>query len=80
MTPVRLIFVQLVVLDDRLFLIWSLILALVLVGIFLLDILPWTKKRTIREICGEKNAVPSSDIMLDNARSAQGKSLGLSRA
>ena len=37
------------------------------------------KKRTIREICGEKNAVPSSDIMLDDARSAQGKSRGLSR-
>ena len=29
------------------------------------------KKRTIPEICGEKNAVPSSDIMLDDARSAQ---------
>ena len=42
--------------------------------------LPWTKKkRTISEIRGEKNAVPSSDIMLDAARSAQGKSRGLSR-
>ena len=38
-----------------------------------------TKKRTICEIRGEKNAVPSSDIMLDDARSAQGKSRGLSR-
>ena len=37
------------------------------------------KKRTIRKISGEKNAVPSSDIMLDDARSAQG-SRGLSRA
>ena len=37
------------------------------------------KKRTISEIRGEKNAVPSSDIMLDDARSAQGKSRTESR-
>ena len=37
------------------------------------------KKRTIPEIRGEKNAVPSCDIMLDDARSAQGKSRGQSR-
>ena len=29
-------------------------------------------KRTICEICGEKTAVPSCDIMLDHARSALG--------
>ena len=40
------------------------------------QVLPWTKKRTIPEICGEKNAVPSCDIMLDDARSAQGESCG----
>ena len=39
-------------------------------------LVPWTKKKgTIREICGEKNAVPSSDILLDDARSAQGKTV-----
>ena len=27
------------------------------------DVLPWTKKRTIPEIRGEKNAVPSCDII-----------------
>ena len=37
--------------------------------------LPWTKKRTIPEIRGKKNAVPR-DIMFDDARSAQGKSRG----
>ena len=41
--------------------------------------LPWTKKRTIPEIRGQKNAVPSCDIMLDDARSAQGKSRRQSR-
>ena len=40
---------------------------------------PGQKKRTIPEIRGEKNAVPSSDIMLDDARPAQGKRRGLSR-
>ena len=44
-----------------------------------LHLLPWPKKRTILEIRGEKNAVPSCDIMLDDARSAQGKSRGQSR-
>ena len=40
------------------------------------DLLPRTKKkRTIPEIRGEKNPVPSCDIMLDHARSAQGKKL-----
>ena len=37
------------------------------------------KKRTIPEIRGEKNAVPSCDIMLDDAHSAQGKSRGQAR-
>ena len=40
---------------------------------------PGQKKRTIPEIRGEKNAVPSCDIMLDDARSALGKSCGQSR-
>ena len=43
------------------------------------NVLPWPKKRTIIEIRGEKNAVLSCDIMLDDARSAQGKSRGQSR-
>ena len=34
---------------------------------------PGQKKRTIPEIRGEKNAVPSRDILLDHARSAQAK-------
>ena len=43
-------------------------------------LLPRTKKkRTIPEIRGEKNTVPSCEIMLDHARSAQGKSCGLLR-
>ena len=39
------------------------------------QLLTWTKKkkRTILEICGEKNAVRSCDIMLDDARSTQSK-------
>ena len=38
-------------------------------------LLPWTKKkkRTIPEIRGEKNIVPSCDIMLNHERSARGK-------
>ena len=47
------------------------------------NVLPWTKKkkkkkkRTIPEIGGEKNAVPSCDVTrLVHARSAQGKSEG----
>ena len=39
----------------------------------LVHILPWPKKITIPEICGEKNTVRSCDIMLDHERSAQGK-------
>ena len=43
-------------------------------------VLPWPKKkRTIPKIRGEKNAVPSCDIMLGDARSVQGKSRGQSR-
>ena len=36
------------------------------------NVLPWTKKkkRTIPEIGGEKNAVPSCDVRLAHARSA----------
>ena len=37
------------------------------------------KKKTNPEIRGEKNAVPPCDIMLDDVRSAQGKSRGQSR-
>ena len=40
---------------------------------------PRQKIRTIPEIRGEKNAVPSCDILLDHARSAQGKHCGESR-
>ena len=48
-------------------------------GLSAVHVLPWPKKRTILEIRGKKNAVPSCDIMLDDARSAQGKSRGQSR-
>ena len=42
-------------------------------------LLPWTKKKNHPRDCCEKNAGPSCDIMLDDARSAQGKSRGKSR-
>ena len=35
------------------------------------EILPWTKKGTIPEICGEKNTVRDLVTILDHERSAQ---------
>ena len=46
---------------------------------FYMNYYPGQKNRTIPEIRGEKNTVPSCDFMLDDARSAQGKSRGQSQ-